>query len=252
MIQVIHQPNVWESMGKLLGGVVLPKVYENYNAREAKKQGYYMKAQDATDNIYQQLKAYTNTQNLYNNAKNADSSEFTALADKYNNPATSDEEKAQLASQMNAIGAQVLPGVAQNTSGYWTNVKDAINNGSSAKLKGLRNNYLNAAMTIDPSIDTKSSTWGTDAYNKLQNDYQLASGYKDSQKGNTVSSGSFKPFYQYWNEAHNPTPVQDNTLAYGKPMNLQSTSTPANVITLGQANPMNWNYSDDLKQFVSQ
>ena len=238
-MQVYYVPSVWENVGSLIGGAVLPRLYENYNRREGLKQVEYLKAQNAADNLRQQMNTLTNSQNAYNVAKDSDNTAFKSLADKYNDPNTSAEEKASLANQMNAMGKEITPGLDQNTSDYWTKVLGATQDGTNANIQGLRNNYMALAKTVDPSLNTKDSNWTQQPLTTLQKKLDLATGYKNSQQNNTVAGGTFKNFSDYYGNNTAVKPIADTTLQNATPITMQN-QIPANVITLGKANPLTY------------
>ena len=143
-MEFIKQPTFWDNLGTLLGGLVLPRVYENYNRREGFKQNNYMKAQQASMLASQDASRFDQLNNMYNNQLNADKQEFTSWANKYNDAGATEAQRNEAKTHLNMLSRQIDPTFNPNSENAWTNVLNGLSQGNDARLQPLKN-QMNAS-----------------------------------------------------------------------------------------------------------
>lgn len=227
MVQIVHQPDVWEGLGNVIGGVVLPKVYENYNRREAFKQDQYNKAEAAARLAAANQQSFNNQLNRFNSEKDRYANEYKQHADAYNNAQASGDTAASNREYqwLKSTGMKYSPTQDFNSQDAFTNVLNNARSGNISPLNGMRTTLDNYGYSNLPNYVPVTNGDYSSVGNGLKGITDTISGYKDSQKGKTVSGDTFQSFDKF--TANNPNvamfagqPIMSN--AINQPTNQQN------------------------------
>lgn len=196
MQYIPHSPSGWELLGQFIGGSVLPRLYENYNRRDAFKETQYQKAQEAQRLANTQYQQFNNNLTRYRNAADSNYNEYKSHADAYNS-AQDDATRQKEAQWLTAAGKQINGNIDFTQNDAWTKAMADAKSGNDMRLKGYHdtlNGYGYSSLpNYRPATDGDFDAVGAG----LKGIADYYGGYKDSQKNNTVSGGSFQDLNKY-------------------------------------------------------
>lgn len=207
-MQIVPVKDNWGLLGEALGKFVLPRLYENYNRRDAYKEINKLKAEDAATITGGNYNQFNNALTQYTNAKDTAVNSFKALADEYNNPATTEARRQELATQMNTMGAKVAPVMKQDDPMYWTNVLGKIQDGSDAQLQPMKLKLNQLQQYYNPYADTNDANRYANTLNTLKTQNDAVNNYAKYNQGRTVSGSGDNQFVSFNKYAN------DNGLGY--------------------------------------
>lgn len=207
-MQIVPVKDNWGLLGEALGKFVLPRLYENYNRRDAYKEINKLKAEDAATITGGNYNQFNNALTQYTNAKDTAVNSFKALADEYNNPATTEARRQELATQMNTMGSKIAPGMKQDDPMYWTNVLGKIQDGSDAQLQPMKLKLNQLQQYYNPYADTNDANRYANTLNTLKTQNDAVNNYAKYNQGRTVSGSGDNQFVSFNKYAN------DNGLGY--------------------------------------